>query len=164
LNYGAPGSRVGIGYDLHRLVPGRPLFVGTVQVPYTFGLFGHSDGDVLCHAIADALLGAAALGEIGVHFPDSDPRWKGISGASILDRVVVLLAGGGFRVGNVDATLIAERPRLAIHRDAMISGIAGALGIDPARVSVKIKSNEGCDATGRGEAIAAQAVALVEAL
>jgi 2-C-methyl-D-erythritol 2,4-cyclodiphosphate synthase len=162
LNYGAWGSRVGTGYDLHRLVPGRPLFIGTVQVPYTFGLFGHSDGDVLCHAIADALLGAAGLGEIGAHFPDSDPQWKGISGAAILDRIVTLLAEGGFRIGNVDATLIAERPRLAVHRDAMVAGIAGALGVEPARVSVKIKSNEGCDATGKGEAIAATAVALVE--
>jgi 2-C-methyl-D-erythritol 2,4-cyclodiphosphate synthase len=164
VNYADWGPRVGIGYDLHRLVPGRPLFIGTVQVPYTFGLFGHSDADVLCHAIADALLGAAALGEIGVHFPDSDPQWKGVSGGVILDRVVALLAGRGFRVANIDAIVVAERPRLAAHHDAMVAGLAQALGIDPARVSVKIKSNEGCDATGRGEAIAAHAIAMIEAV
>lgn len=163
MNYGEWGSRVGTGYDLHRLVPGRPLIIGTVNIPYTFGLFGHSDGDVLCHAIADALLGAAALGEIGILFPDSDPQWKGIAGGAILDRVVRLLAEKGFRIGNVDATVIAERPRLASHREGMVAGIAAALGVDPARVSVKIKSNEGVGAIGRGEAIAAQAAALVDA-
>lgn len=138
--------------------------IGTVEVPCDAGLLGHSDGDVLCHAIADALLGAAALGDLGSRFPDSDPRWQGIGGAAILDQIVVLLGEGGFRIGNVDATVIAERPRLAAHREAMASGIAEALGVDPARVSVKIKSNEACDAVGRGEAIAAQAVVLIEAV
>jgi 2-C-methyl-D-erythritol 2,4-cyclodiphosphate synthase len=155
-------ARVGIGYDIHRLVPMRPLVIGTVDVPYTFGLLGHSDGDVLCHAVADALLGAAALGEIGTHFPDSDPRWKGVTGRTILESVAALLAEHGLRIGNIDAVVIAERPRLAAHRDAMVSGIAGALGIDPARVSVKIKSNEGCDAMGQGEAIAVHSIALIE--
>ncbi len=151
--------RVGIGYDLHRLVPGRPLYLGTVQVPYTFGLQGHSDGDVLSHAIADALLGAAALGEIGALFPDSDPRWKGIAGTEILSRVAYRLAEAGWRIGNIDAVLIAERPRLAPHGEAMAAGVASALRIDRSRVSIKLKSNEGLGAIGRAEAIAAQAIA-----
>lgn len=157
-----PRTRVGIGYDLHRLTPGRPLFLGTVEVPHNLGLLGHSDGDVLCHAIADALLGAGGLGEIGVLFPDSDPQWKGVAGAAVLSRVAAVVAGSGFRIGNIDAVVIAEQPRLAGHREKMISGIAGALGIEPSRISVKIKSNEGCGAIGRNEAIAAQAVALLE--
>jgi 2-C-methyl-D-erythritol 2,4-cyclodiphosphate synthase len=159
---GGPGARGGIGYDLHRLVPGRSLFLGTVSIPHGSGLLGHSDGDVLCHAVADALLGAGGLGEIGTRFPDSDPRWKGIAGRDLLSRVGTLLAERGFRIGNIDAVVIAEQPRLGPYRDAMVAGIAEALGIETVRVSVKIKSNEGFDATGRGEAIAAQSIALLE--
>ncbi len=152
-------DRVGIGYDLHRLVPGRPLMLGAVEVPHTLGLLGHSDGDVLAHAIADALLGAAGLGEIGILFPDSDPQWKGIAGAALLTQVAARLGETGWRIGNVDSVVIAERPRLATHRTAMRDGLAAALGVDVDRISVKIKSNEGCGAIGRGEAIAAQAIA-----
>ena len=155
-------TRVGIGYDLHRLAPGRPLFLGTVEVPHGLGLLGHSDGDVLCHAIADSLLGAGGMGEIGILFPDSDPRWQGIAGRAILARVAGMIAERGFLIGNVDAIVIAEQPRLAGHREKMIAGIADALAVDPVRISVKIKSNEGCGAIGRGEAIAAQAVAVLE--
>ncbi|MDM7914849.1 MAG: 2-C-methyl-D-erythritol 2,4-cyclodiphosphate synthase [Candidatus Eisenbacteria bacterium] len=152
-------DRVGIGYDLHRLVAGRPLRIGTVAIPFDAGLAGHSDADVLCHAIADALLGAARLGEIGSLFPDSDPRWEGLTGADLLARVAALLSSeAGMRIGNVDSVVIAERPRLAAQIPAMASGIAAALSVDPSRISVKVKSNEGVDATGRGEAIAAQAI------
>jgi 2-C-methyl-D-erythritol 2,4-cyclodiphosphate synthase len=133
--------------------------LGAVEVPHTFGLLGHSDGDVLAHAIADALLGAAGLGEIGILFPDSDPRWKGIAGAALLAQVAARLDEAGWRIGNVDSVVIAERPRLATHRTAMRDGLAAALGVDGDRISVKIKSNEGCGAIGRGEAIAAQAIA-----
>jgi len=153
--------RVGLGYDLHRLEAGRPLMLGTARIPHDRGLAGHSDGDVLCHAIADALLGASGLGEIGRLFPDTAPEWAGVSGAAILSRVSSLLADSGAVIENIDAVVIAERPRLAPHRDAMVSGIARALGIDEGGVSVKIKSNEGVDAIGGGEAIAAQAVSLV---
>jgi 2-C-methyl-D-erythritol 2,4-cyclodiphosphate synthase len=154
-------DRVGIGYDLHRLAPGRALMLGTIEVPHTFGLLGHSDGDVLAHAIADALLGASGLGEIGAIFPDSDPRWKGLRGADLLAQVASRLRDGGWKIGNVDSVVIAERPRLAPHQAAMRDGLAAALGVGAALVSVKIKSNEGCGAIGRGEAIAAQAVARV---
>lgn len=154
-------DRVGIGTDLHRLVPGRPLMLGAVEIPYTFGLFGHSDGDVLAHAIADALLGAAGIGEIGTLFPDSDSQWKGIGGADLLARVAVRLREAGWTIGNVDSVVTAERPRLAPYQASMRAALAGALGVDIALVSVKIKSNEGCGAIGRGEAIAAQAIARV---
>ncbi len=152
-------ARVGIGYDLHRLVPGRPLFLGTVRIESPAGLLGHSDGDALAHAVADALLGAAALGEIGALFPDDDPAVEGISGLRILSEVAARLDSAGFEIGNVDAVVIAEKPRLATHREAMITGIAAALRCDRTRVSIQIKSNEGVDAVGRGEAIAAHAVA-----
>jgi len=154
-------DRIGIGYDLHRMAPGRPLMLGTVEVPHTFGLLGHSDGDVLAHAVADALLGASGLGEIGTLFPDSDPRWKGFRGADLLAQVAGRLRDGGWRIGNVDSVVIAERPRLSPHQSAMRDGLAAALGVEVALVSVKIKSNEGCGAIGRGEAIAAQAIARV---
>ena len=154
-------TRVGIGYDLHRLVPDRVLRLGTVEIPSPLGLEGHSDGDVVAHAVADALLGAASLGEIGIHFPPGDSRWEGVRGGTILSAVAGLLVSAGWIVGNVDAVVIAERPRLAAHRETMIAGIADALKVDPHRVSVKIKSNEESDAVGRGEAIAAHAVALI---
>ncbi len=155
-------SRVGIGYDIHRLVEGRPLRLGAVEIRHDRGLAGHSDGDVLCHSIADAILGAAGLGEIGRLFPDEDPAFAGISGGAILAGVASRLASAGYRVGNVDAVVIAERPRLAAHVEGMRQAIASALAADPARISIKIKSNEGCDAIGRGDAIAAQAVARIE--
>jgi 2-C-methyl-D-erythritol 2,4-cyclodiphosphate synthase len=155
-------ARVGIGTDLHRLVEGRPLWLGTVEVPFTHGLLGHSDGDALSHALADALLGAAALGEIGSHFPDTDPQWKGIAGAAILARVGAMLERDRWRITNVDAVIQAERPRLAPFVSAMVAGIAAALRIDPSLVSVKIKSNEGVDAVGQGDAIAVQAIARIE--
>lgn len=154
--------RVGIGTDLHRLVEGRSLLLGTVEIPFSHGLLGHSDGDALCHAIADALLGATALGEIGRLFPDNDPQWKGVSGAVLLSNVRELLQENGWEIANIDAVVQAERPRLAKFQEAMVAGIAVALGIDVNQVSVKIKSNEGVDAIGRGEAIAAQAIARVE--
>lgn len=155
------GGRVGIGYDIHRLVEGRPLRLGAIEIEHDRGLLGHSDGDVLCHAIADALLGAAGLGEIGALFPHSDPKWEGIAGGEILRRVATRLDAAGFSIGNIDAVVIAEEPPLAPHREAMREAIAISLACDPLRVSIKIKSNEGCDATGRGEAIGAHAVVWV---
>jgi 2-C-methyl-D-erythritol 2,4-cyclodiphosphate synthase len=155
-------ARVGIGTDLHLLEGGRPLRLGTVLVPHGKGLHGHSDADVLCHAVADALLGAAGLGEIGALFPDGDPAWKGLAGADMLRQVAARLTGAGWRIGNVDAVVQAEEPRLSPHREAMVRGIAAALAVEPSRVSVKIKSNEGCDAIGRGAAIGAVAIARLE--
>jgi len=152
---------VGSGYDLHRLVEGRPLVVAGVTLASSFGALGHSDADVVCHAIVDALLGAASLGDIGSHFPDSDPRWKGASGVDLIARAVAALRDAGYGVANVDATVILESPRIRDHVDAMRRTVAAALGIDVGCVSVKGKTNEGVDAVGRGEAIAAHAVALL---
>ncbi len=153
--------RVGHGYDLHRLVAGRPLWLGAVELPYERGLLGHSDGDCLCHAIADALLGAAALADIGHLFPDTDPACEGIAGAEILRRTVAHLTEAGWAITNVDATVIAEEPRLAPHIEAMRGAIAGALGVEPSRVGVKATTREGLGAIGAGEAIAAHAVCLL---
>jgi 2-C-methyl-D-erythritol 2,4-cyclodiphosphate synthase len=155
-----PG-RVGIGYDIHRLVEGRKLILAGVEVPFEKGLLGHSDSDVLTHAICDALLGAAALGDIGTHFPDTDARYAGAASLDLLARVVELITGRGYRVGNVDAVVIAERPRLRPHVEAMRERLASALRVDPDSVSVKAKTGEGLGPVGRGEAIAAQAVALL---
>jgi 2-C-methyl-D-erythritol 4-phosphate cytidylyltransferase/2-C-methyl-D-erythritol 2,4-cyclodiphosphate synthase len=157
-------GRAGTGYDLHRLVEGRPLILAGVSIPFERGLAGHSDADVVCHAITDAILGAAAAGDIGRHFPDTDPRWKDASSIDLLRRAASILRDAGFGVGNVDATIIAERPRLLPYVDAMRENVAGALGIDLDRVSIKGKTNEGVDALGRGEAIAVHAVALVRSL
>ena len=158
----APGSsRIGTGYDLHRLVEGRPLILGGVTVPSEKGLAGHSDADVLAHAITDAILGAVARGDIGRHFPDTDPRWKGASSMAMLAHAVLLAGEAGFDIVNVDAVVIAERPKLAPHLDAIRASLAEVLGVDAARVSVKGKTNEGVDAIGRGEAIAVHAVVLV---
>lgn len=153
--------RIGIGYDIHRLVDGRKLILGGVEIPYEKGLLGHSDSDVLTHAICDALLGAAALGDIGSHFPDSDPRFKGASSLDLLFYVVGLLKARGFVVANIDSTVIAERPKLAPHIAAIRNTLANILQIDIDQVSVKAKTNETLDAVGRGEAMAAQAVALI---
>ena len=155
-------SCAGIGYDLHRLAAGRKLILGGVEVPFDKGPVGHSDGDVLAHAICDALLGAANLGDIGSHFSDSDPRWKGASSLVFLEHVRGLLAGQNLRIGNIDAIVIAERPKLGPHFPAMRKALAGALGISTASISLKAKTNEGVDAVGRGEAIAAQAIAMLE--
>jgi len=152
--------RVGVGYDIHRLVEGRRLVVGGVEIPYEKGLLGHSDADVLLHAISDALLGAASLGDIGTHFPDTDPRFKDIPSSHILERVYEMIADR-FEIRNVDSVVIAERPKLAPYIDRMRANIAELLRIDPGRVSVKAKTNEGLGLIGEGEAIAAWATVLI---
>lgn len=154
--------RVGIGYDLHPLAPGRPLVLGGVEVAYDRGLSGHSDADALTHAVIDSLLGAAALGTIGEHFPDSDARWEGASSLLLLDEAVRLVRGAGWRVVNVDSVVTAEAPRLQPHLARMAATLAGHLGIPASSVSVKATSPEALGALGRGEGIAAHAVALVE--
>ncbi len=154
-------DRVGIGYDLHRLVEGRALIIGGVIVPSDRGALGHSDADVVCHAITDAILGASQLGDIGRHFPDDDPRWKDASSLDLLARATMLVRERGYAVVNADVTVILERPKIREHINPMQAAVASALGITPDRVSIKGKTNEGLDATGRGEAIAAHAVALL---
>ena len=155
-----PGvSRIGTGYDLHRLVQGRPLIIGGVTIASETGALGHSDADVACHAATDAILGAASLGDIGSHFPDSDARWKGASSIELLRQSAALVRSAGYEIANVDVVVVLERPKIAPHKDAIRSGLAKAMGIAPDRVSVKGKTNEGVDAVGRGEAIAAHAVA-----
>lgn len=153
--------RVGHGYDVHRLVPGRNLVLGGVKVPWDKGLAGHSDADVLVHAVCDALLGAAGLGDLGRHFPDSDPAFEGISSLVLLRRVCVLIQEAGYRVSNIDCTLVAERPKLGRHKSAMAANIAGETGIGLDRVSVKATTTEGLGFTGRGEGMAAHAVVLI---
>ena len=153
--------RVGQGFDVHRLVAGRKLVIGGVEIPYERGLLGHSDADVLLHAICDALLGAAALGDIGKHFPDSDPRYKGIDSRELLRHVARLLKERGYSVGNVDATIIAQAPRMAPHIPKMVQNIAADLAIDAAAVNVKATTTEELGFTGRGEGIAAQAICLL---
>ncbi len=156
-------ARAGIGYDLHRLVEGRPLILGGVTIPSTVGALGHSDADAACHAATDAVLGAASLGDIGRHFPDNDPQWKGASSIDLLRRAAALTRDAGFDILSLDVVVILERPRIAPFIDRIRQGLADAVSIDCALVSVKGKSNEGVDAVGRGEAIAAHAVALLEA-
>ena len=153
--------RIGQGFDVHRLVAGRKLVIGGVEIPYERGLLGHSDADVLLHAICDALLGAAALGDIGKHFPDSDPRYKGIDSRELLRHVAALLQERGYKVGNVDATLIAQAPRMAPYIPKMVQNVAADLGIDAGAVNVKATTTEELGFTGRGEGIAAQAVCLL---
>ena len=157
-------GRVGFGYDLHRLVEGRPLVLGGIRIPHDRGLAGHSDADAVCHAVADAILGAAASGDIGRHFPDTDPRWEGASSIELLRAVVDLVRSRGFVVVNLDVVVVAERPKIGPHADRMCEAVASAVGIEPDAVSIKSKTNEGMDATGRGEAIATHAVALLRAL
>jgi 2-C-methyl-D-erythritol 2,4-cyclodiphosphate synthase len=154
--------RIGFGYDIHALKPGRPLILGGVTIPFDKGLEGHSDADVLCHAISDALLGAASLGDIGHLFPDTDPEYKGADSLKLLSHVAEKIRNQGYVISNIDATVIAERPRLAPHREAMIQKLAEALDVSGNRVSVKATTNEAFDAVGRGEAVAANAVALLE--
>jgi len=153
--------RIGSGYDLHRLVPNRPLMLGGVEVPSAVGPLGHSDGDVVCHAVTDAILGAATLGDIGRHFPDTDPKWKGAGGADLLARAATLVADSGFQIVNVDVTIVLEKPKVKDYIAAMRAALGRALGVHPANVSIKGKTNEGVDALGRGEAVAAHAVALL---
>ncbi|MBN1756495.1 2-C-methyl-D-erythritol 2,4-cyclodiphosphate synthase [bacterium] len=154
--------RFGIGYDIHRLVSGRLLVLGGVEIPFERGLMGHSDADVLLHALADALLGAAGLGDIGQHFPDTDPAYKNISSLVLLKRVYELLADAGHQAHNVDVTVIAQAPRLADYIGQMKLNIADTLHLDPLLVNIKATTNEGLDSIGRGEAIAAMAIASVE--
>ncbi len=155
-------SRTGIGYDSHRLAPGRPLILGGVRVPSEVGLDGHSDADVLTHAVIDALLGAAGLDDIGTHFPDTEERWKDADSIALLGRVVSMVQRGHFRIVNVDCTLVLERPKLAPHRDKIRASLAGGLGLLPAYVNVKFSTGEGIGFVGRGEGVAALAVATIE--
>ena len=154
--------RIGHGYDVHRLVPGRKLILGGVELPFEKGLLGHSDADVLTHAVMDALLGAAALGDIGKLFPDSAPAYEGADSLVLLGWVTEVLAEHGYRIGNVDATVLAQRPRLAPHIPAMRERLAVAMGISVEQVSVKATTEEGLGFTGTEEGIAAHAVALIE--
>jgi len=154
--------RIGHGWDLHRLAPGRPCRIGGLDLPHDKGPLGHSDGDVVLHAMADALLGAAALGDIGVLFPDTDPRWKGADSAVLLAEVMERVRSAGFTLGNVDITIVAQEPKIGPHRQALRENIARLLGADLSRVSVKAKTNEGLGEIGAGEAIACHAVVLLE--
>ena len=156
--------RIGQGYDVHRLVEGRKLIIGGVDIPYEKGLLGHSDADVLLHAVMDALLGAAALGDIGQHFPDSDARYKGISSIVLLKEVGKILQENGYMIENIDSTVIAQRPKLLPYRPQMAENIAAALGIEKEQVSVKATTEEGLGFTGTGEGISAQAIALLSSV
>jgi 2-C-methyl-D-erythritol 2,4-cyclodiphosphate synthase len=153
--------RIGIGYDSHRMVEGRPLILGGEIVPHSAGLKGHSDGDALCHAITDAVLGAAALGDIGRHFPDTDPQFRNANSLGLLARAVGIVHEAGYLVDNVDAVVIAERPKLAPHVDRIRARLATTLGVDVGAVSLKGKTNEGMGEVGRGEAIVVHAVAML---
>ena len=156
------GFRIGTGYDVHKLVAGRRLILGGVDIPYEKGLLGHSDADVLLHAVMDALLGAAALGDIGLHFPDSDKRYAGADSRALLREVGRLLKEAGFTAANIDATVIAQRPKLRPYIDTMRANIASDLGLAVSQVSVKATTEEGLGFTGSGEGIASQAVCLIE--
>ena len=154
--------RIGHGYDVHRLVTGRKLILGGVCIPYEKGLDGHSDADVLLHAVSDALLGAAALGDIGQHFKDTDPQWKDADSLMLLKKVVGMLDEKGYAVMNVDSNIIIQKPKMAPHINAMRKNIADTLGIDFENVSIKAKTNEEVDSVGNGDSVIAQAVALIE--
>jgi 2-C-methyl-D-erythritol 2,4-cyclodiphosphate synthase len=154
--------RSGIGYDLHRLTEGRKLILGGIEVPFEKGPAGHSDGDALAHALCDALLGAAGLGDIGTHFPDSDPEWKGASSLLFLEHTRKLLAAKGLHIQHIDAIVITERPKLGPHFPKMREALAKSLGIEATQINLKAKTNEGVGEIGRGEAIAAQAIATLE--
>ena len=154
--------RVGMGYDVHKLTKDRDLILGGVKIPWEKGLLGHSDADVLIHAVMDALLGAAALGDIGKHFPDTDPAYKGISSVKLLSHVMELLKDSGFSVGNVDAVIIAQKPKMAPHIPQMKKNLAEAMGISENRVNIKATTEEGLGFTGREEGIASQAICFLE--
>ncbi len=153
--------RIGMGYDVHKLVEDRKLIIGGVEIPYEKGLLGHSDADVLLHAISDAILGAAALGDIGKHFPDTDPRYKGADSIKLLEEVVKLVNDKGYVIENIDSTIIAQKPKMAPHIPQMRANIAKALGVDIDRVNVKATTEEGLGFTGAGEGISSQAIALL---
>lgn len=154
--------RIGMGYDVHKLVEDRKLILGGVDIPYEKGLLGHSDADVVVHAIMDALLGAAALGDIGKHFPDTDDRYKGVSSIKLLHHVGELLRENNFKIGNIDATIICQKPKLAPFRDEMVKNVAKALNIEESRVCIKATTEEGLGFTGEGLGISSQAIALLE--
>ena len=156
--------RVGIGYDIHPLVPGRKLILGGVDIPHAKGLGGHSDADVLTHAVCDALLGAMGEGDLGTHFPASDQRYKDIASLKLLETVVTMMTRKGCRLVNVDAVINAQAPKLGPHLAAMKDALAKAMGVEPGRVNLKVKSGEGQDAVGRAEAMTAQAVCLIEGI
>jgi 2-C-methyl-D-erythritol 4-phosphate cytidylyltransferase/2-C-methyl-D-erythritol 2,4-cyclodiphosphate synthase len=156
--------RIGNGYDLHRLVAGRPLILAGVTIPFELGLDGHSDADIVCHAVTDAILGAAGAGDIGRMFPDTDPKWKGANSIELLKGAAAKVRESGYAVSNVDVTVIAQQPKLLPHLDAMRGNLAAALGVDPSAVSVKGKTNEGVDSMGLGQSMACHAVALIAAL
>jgi 2-C-methyl-D-erythritol 2,4-cyclodiphosphate synthase len=153
--------RIGTGYDVHRLAAGRKLMIGGVDIPFEKGLLGHSDADVLLHAICDALLGAAGLGDIGRHFPDTAPKYRGIASLMLLEEVRRFLAEAGFRVDNIDATIVAEQPKMASFIPAMVTNIASAVNVDRSAINVKATTTEGLGFAGRGEGMAAYAVALI---
>ena len=153
--------RVGIGFDLHRLGPNTPLILGGVRIPHSLGLIGHSDGDVLCHAVTDALLGAAGIGNIGELFPDTDPSLKGMSSLRFLEKSIALVRAKGFEIGNIDSNILAERPKLLPAFPEMAEKMAEALGIEPGRIQVKAKTMEGLGIIGTEQAMAAEAVALI---
>lgn len=154
--------RTGIGWDVHRLVAGRPLLLAGVRIESGFGLEGHSDADVLAHAVTDALLGAAGLGDIGMHFPDTDPKWKGVDSLMLLRQAFAMVRARGFSLCNIDCTVVLERPKLKDYRDAIREKLAGTLGIEPDRVSVKFKTAEKLGPVGEGKSAEAQAVALIQ--
>jgi 2-C-methyl-D-erythritol 4-phosphate cytidylyltransferase/2-C-methyl-D-erythritol 2,4-cyclodiphosphate synthase len=156
-----PALRIGNGYDLHRLVPGRPLILGGVTIPFETGLLGHSDADVVCHAVTDAVLGAAGAGDIGRHFPDTDPAWQNANSLDMLRRAAALVRAAGYVVVNVDLVVIAQQPKLAPHAERIRANLANALGCDASQIGVKGKTNEGVDSMGAGESIAVHAVALL---
>lgn len=154
--------RIGMGYDVHKLVEGRKLILGGVDIPYEKGLLGHSDADVVVHAIMDALLGAAALGDIGKHFPDTDPEYEGISSIELLKHVGELLKENKYTIGNVDATIICQRPKLAPYREEMVKNVAKALNVSETQICIKATTEEGLGFTGEGLGISSQAIALLE--
>lgn len=154
--------RIGSGYDVHRLVPERKLILGGVCIPYEVGLLGHSDADVLVHAIMDALLGAAGLGDIGLHFPDSDPGYLGVSSLELLKKVMAMLNEAGYNISNIDATIIAQKPKLRPYIEEMRENIAEAAGLDKEKINIKATTEEGLGFTGNLEGIAAQAICLIE--
>jgi len=154
--------KVGIGYDIHRLVEDRPLFLGGIEIPYIKGLLGFSDGDVVLHAISDAMLGAIGAGDIGEHFPNTDQRYKDIRSLEILKKTVEMVYSKKFSVGNIDTVIIAEEPKLYPFKDKMIAAISGILGVDKSKVNIKATTNEGVGSLGKGDAIAAYAVVMLE--
>lgn len=154
--------KVGIGYDIHRLVEDRPLFLGGVEIPYFKGLLGYSDGDVVIHAIADAMLGALAMGDIGQHFPNTDPEYKDISSSKILAKVLAMVAGKNFAINNIDTMILAEEPKIYPFRAQMVETLANVLGIEKEKVNIKATTNEGVGSIGKGDAIAAYAVVTLE--